>query len=79
MGKVSATTRDRDRKPGWSAGQGTKLTVVGETLSKLHGDDQEGGEGDGVGDVAEGVEFCVGDALGTFDESVGEGLAARCH
>jgi hypothetical protein len=42
MGKVSATTHDRDRKPGWSAGQGTKLTVVGETLSKLHGDDQEG-------------------------------------
>jgi hypothetical protein len=79
MGKVSATMHDRDRKPGWSAGQGTKLTVVGETLSKLHGDDQEGGEGNGVGDVAEGVELCVGDVLRTFDESVGEGLAAGRH
>ena len=51
-----------------------KLTVVGETLSKLYGDDQEGGEGKGVGDVAEGVELCVSDVLGTFDESIGEGL-----
>lgn len=53
-----------------------KLTVVGETLSKLDGDDQEGGEGEGVGDVAERVELCVGDILGPFDESVGEGLVS---
>ena len=54
-----------------------KLTVVGETLSKLHGYDQEGGEGEGVGDVAEGIEFCVSDILGTLDQSVGEGLVGR--
>lgn len=51
-----------------------KLTVIGETLSKLHGDDQEGGEGERVGDVAEGIELCVSDIVGTFDESIGEGL-----
>ena len=52
----------------------TTLTVVGETLSKLDDDDQEGGEGKGVGDVTEGVELSVGDALGPLDESAGGGL-----
>lgn len=51
-----------------------KLTVVGEAFSKLYNDDQEGSEGDGVGDVAEIAELCVSDTLGPFDESIGEGL-----
>ena len=50
------------------------LTVVGETLSELDDDDQEGGEGKGIGDVAESVELSVGDILGTFDESARGGL-----
>jgi len=50
------------------------LTVVGETLSKLDDDDQEGGERKGIGDVTESIEFCVGDILGAFDESSGGGL-----
>ena len=50
------------------------LTVVGETFSKLDYDNQEGGEGEGVGDVAEGVELSAGDVLGTFDESADDGL-----
>lgn len=51
-----------------------QLTVVREPFRKLDDDDQEGGEGEGVGDVAEGVEFSMSDIVGTLDESVGEGL-----
>ena len=54
-----------------------KLTVVRETLSKLYGDDQEGGEGEGVGDVTESVELGVSDILGTFDQSTVEGSVDR--
>ena len=55
-------------------GSGMKLTVVGETLGKLYGDDQEGGEGEGVRDVTKGVELGVSDILRAFDESIGEGF-----
>ena len=63
----------RGRRVG-ERGSGLKPTVVGETLGKLYGDDQEGGEGEGVWDVAKGVELGVSDILRTFDESIGEGF-----
>lgn len=50
-----------------------RSTVVTPSFRELDEDDEEGGEGEGVADVAEGRELAVGDALGARDDSVGVG------